>query len=118
MAPVSDDQTAPRRLTRRELHAPERQESALLAFGPLLARLQTAAGVLAVLALAAIVVDGLRNGLSFAIMGRWIGVYVAAMLVASAVAVAVHALGGAGRAQRRGERLSSPDVGLAPRRRR
>lgn len=115
---MSDEQTAPRRLTRRELHAPERQESPLLAFGPLVARLQGAAGILAILALVAIVVDGLRNGLSFAIMGRWIGLAVAAMLVLTAVAVAVHALGGAGRAQRRGERLSSGDVGLAPRRRR
>ena len=72
---------------------------------------------LAVLALVALVVDGLANGLSFAIMARWAGVFLLAMTLSAAVLVAVHALRGADDAQRRGERLSGGDVGLIPPRR-
>lgn len=111
---MSDEPTAPRRLTRREVHQPERAPGPLLDFRPLAVRLQAVAGVLAVATLVAIVVDGLRNGLSFAIMGRWIGLFVAVVLVVAAVSVAVHALAGLGAAGRRGERLGSDDVRMAP----
>ena len=41
--------------------------------------------------------------------------FVLLAVLVSAVATALHALSGASRAEQRGERLSSPDVGLAPR---
>jgi len=110
---VDEDPMAPPRRSRRELHQPARA-GALLDFRPLAARLQTVAGVLALATLVAIVVDGLRNGLSFAIMGRWIGLFVAVLLVAAAVSVALHALSGLGAAGRRGERLAGDDVRLLP----
>jgi hypothetical protein len=64
------------------------------------------------------VIDGLVRGLTFAVLARWVGLYLAGWLVASAVVVAVHAGRRAGAAQRRGERLSGDDVGLIPPRRR
>ncbi len=90
--------------------------SPLVDFGPVPRRLQTVGGVLAALSLLGCVVDGVLNGLTFALMGRWVGIFVVTMVGAAAVTTALHALGGADRAGRRGERLSSVDVGIAPRR--
>jgi hypothetical protein len=87
---------------------------ALLDLPVLATRLRLVAGVLAALALVAVVLDGLANGLSFAIMARWAGLFLLTLALAAAGLVAVQALRGADRAQRRGERLSGGDVGLLP----
>ena len=78
------------------------------------ARLVVAAGALGVLAVGGMVVEGLVSGLTFGTMLRWAGLFAVAMLVTSALLVAFGALRGAGRAQRRGERLSGSDVGVLP----
>ena len=88
----------------------------LIDFGGVAGRLRVSAVVVAALALLGCVVDGVLNGLTFELIGKWVGIFAAAMLVTTAIVTAVHALGGAGRAGRRGERLSAPDVGLSPRR--
>ena len=90
----------------------------VVAFPPLAARLRATAAVLAVATLLAMVVDGVVRGLSFGAMVVWVSVFVGSLVVVTAVTVALHALRGADRAQRRGERLSGDDVGLVPRRRR
>ncbi|MGH8910735.1 MAG: hypothetical protein ACRD0K_30630 [Egibacteraceae bacterium] len=95
-----------------------RHEAALVDFRRLAGRLRGAAGLLGVVAVAGVIVDGLRSGLTFAVMVRWMGVFVLGMLVVTAVLVALHALRGADAAARRGESLSRPDVGLVPPRRR
>ena len=87
----------------------------LVEFTPLAGRLRGIAAWLAVATLLAIVVDGMVRGLSFASMILWLSVFVAGLLIATAVAVALHALRGAGAAQQRGERLAGDDVGLLPR---
>ncbi|CAN5362216.1 hypothetical protein BH23ACT9_BH23ACT9_16350 [soil metagenome] len=87
----------------------------LVDFDALPRRLQTVAGVVGALALVGCVVDGALNGLTFALMARWAGLFVVGLLLGMAVMTALHALGGADRAGVRGERLSSPDVGLSPR---
>jgi hypothetical protein len=79
---------------------------------------RTAAGVLAVLALVAVVVDGVVNGLSFGLMVRWTGLLIAALVLLAGVAAAVSAVRGAAAAGRRGDSLSEGDVGLLPPRRR
>jgi hypothetical protein len=91
-------------------------EPALVDFSVVPRRLQTVGMVLAALALLGCVVDGVVNGLTFALMGRWVGLFAVVMLVATAVTTALHALGGADRAGKRGVRLASPDVGIGPRR--
>lgn len=91
-------------------------ESPLVDFGEMPRRLQSVAGVAGAVALVGCVVDGALNGLTFALMGRWAGVFGIGLVAGMAVMTAVHALGGADRAGKRGERLSSPDVGLSPRR--
>jgi hypothetical protein len=73
---------------------------------------------LAFLAIFAAVIDGLVRGLTFAVLARWAGAYLAAWLLVSAAVVAVDAGRRATGAQRRGERLSDEDVGLVPPRRR
>ncbi|MGI9018383.1 MAG: hypothetical protein ACR2HR_14985 [Euzebya sp.] len=88
----------------------------LVDFSDVPGRLQTSAGILSALAVLGCVIDGALNGLTFALMGRWVGIFAVAMLIATAVITAGHALGGADRAGKRGERLASPDVGLSPRR--
>ena len=70
---------------------------------------------LAGLCLLGAVVDGAIRGLTFELLGRWFGMFVLLAVLVSAVATALHALSGASRAEQRGERLSSPDVGLTPR---
>lgn len=62
------------------------------------------------------VVDGVVRGLTFARMGQWLSIFIVVSIVGVAITTALHALRGAGRAADRGERLTSPDVGLAPRR--
>lgn len=94
----------------------EEREEPLVDFGAVPRRLQSVTGVVGALALLGCVIDGALNGLTFALMGRWVGIFVVGMVAGMAVATALHALGGADRAGRRGERLSSPDVGLSPRR--
>lgn len=90
----------------------------LVEFPPLAARVRTAVTVLAALALVAVVIDGLVNGLSFTVMIRWLSAFVVGLVVVVGVNVALHALRGAGAAQRQGERLAGDDVGLVPPRRR
>jgi hypothetical protein len=87
----------------------------LVEFTPLAGRLRAVAAWLAVVTLLAIVVDGMVRGLSFGVMVLWLSLFLAGLLVAVAVLVALHALRGAGAAQRRGERLAGDDVGLLPR---
>jgi hypothetical protein len=89
----------------------------LVEFDGLPSRLLSVGLSLCGLALVGAVVDGAVNGLTFGTLGRWVGLLAVALLVAAAITTALHALRGADRAGRRGERLSSPDVGLAPRRR-
>jgi hypothetical protein len=84
----------------------------------LAAWLRTVAISLVFVAVRAAVIEGLVQGLTFAVLARWAGAYLAAWLVVSAVVVAVHAMHRASKAQRRGERLSDDDVGLIPPRRR
>lgn len=97
--------------------AQEPRGERLLDFPSLGARLRALATVLAVATLVAIVVDGMVRGLSFASMVLWLSVFAACLLVGTAVGVGLHALRGAGQAQRRGERLAGDDVGILPRRR-
>jgi hypothetical protein len=94
-----------------------RDEGGLLNFGALASWLRRAAAVLGVIAVVGVVVDGLQSGLTFAVMVRWTGAFVLGLLLVTAIFVAIHALRGADTAQRRGESLSGPDVGLVPRRR-
>ncbi len=99
--------------------SPERTETtdpALVDFDGVPRRLRSMALALTALALMGCIVDGVLNGLTFALMGRWVGILVVALMLGAAVTTALHALGGADRAGKRGERLSSPDVGIAPRR--
>ncbi|CAN5649370.1 hypothetical protein BH24ACT15_BH24ACT15_07160 [soil metagenome] len=79
-------------------------------------RLQTAGGILAAVMVAGCVLDGAINGLTFGVIGRWAGLFAVGMLLATAVITAAHALAGAERAGKRGQRLSAPDVGIRPRR--
>lgn len=94
----------------------EEQGAPLVDFADVPRRLQSVAGVVGAIALLGCVVDGALNGLTFALMGRWAGIFVVGVVAGMALATALHALGGADRAGRRGERLASPDVGLSPRR--
>lgn len=92
-------------------------DRAVLDIPALLARLRVCAMLLAVLAVAGLIFEGLVTGLAFTVMVRWAAILVAAVLVCAAVLVALDALRGADAAQRRGERLSGDDVGLIPPRR-
>ncbi|MGH8904162.1 MAG: hypothetical protein ACRDYA_21390 [Egibacteraceae bacterium] len=94
-----------------------RDEGGFLDFRALGARLRGAAAVLGAVAVVGVVIDGLQSGLTFAVMVRWTGAFILGLLLVAAGFVAVHALRGADTAQRRGESLSGPDVGLVPPRR-
>jgi hypothetical protein len=94
-----------------------RDEGSLLNFRALAIWLRRVAAVLGIVAVVGVVVDGLQSGLTFAVMVRWTGAFVLGLLLVAAIFVAVHALRGADTAQRRGESLSGPDVGLVPPRR-
>lgn len=89
----------------------------LLDYPRLAGRLRVSTVVLAMIAFAGAVVEGLADGLSFAVIGRWAGLFVVSAMLVAAVLVAAHAYRGADRAQRGGERLSGDDVGLLPPRR-
>lgn len=86
----------------------------LVDFTVLIRQLFWVAVVLGGVAVAGAVVQGLVQGLTFAILGQWAALWLLGLVVAAAVAVAAHSFGGAGRARRRGERLSSDDVGALP----
>ena len=94
----------------------QRDDEQLLDYRALAGRLALTALVLGAATFVAVVVQGLQEGLSFRLMGRWLAVYVAVYLLAGGVLTAAHALQGARRARRRGGRLGSSDVGLTPRR--
>jgi hypothetical protein len=89
----------------------------LVAFSAVAGWVRVGAGVLAVLALIGVVVDGLVNGLTFGVMVRWLSLLVVGILLLAGVSAAVSAVRGASAVQRRGERLSGEDVGLLPPRR-
>jgi hypothetical protein len=86
----------------------------LVDFAAPAARLRRLLPVLAVLAVVAAGVDAQRSGLTLGLVLRWGTVLALAALLSLALLTAVHALGGADRAQRRGERLAGDDVGLLP----
>lgn len=88
----------------------------LVDFSTLPGRVRSVALPLGALALVACIADGALNGLTFALMGRWVGVYAVVTVLAAAIVTAVHALRGADAAAKRGERLSAHDVGITPRR--
>ena len=94
----------------------DHQRDQLVDFTGLPQRLRGLLAVLGALAVLGCIVDGVLNGLTFALMGRWFGLFLIAAVLVIAVATALHAMSAADRAQRRGQRLSSPDVGLTPRR--
>lgn len=95
---------------------PEPEPEAIVAFGPLARHLARTAGALGALAFVGLVAQGVGQGLTFRLMGAWAAAWLLSFALVSAALAAAHALGGAGRAQRRGERLASSDVGLRPRR--
>lgn len=89
----------------------------LLDFAALRGRLRRLLPLLAALAVVGAGLDVAAGGLSAGVLLRWATVLAVLVLVALAVLTAVHALSGADRAQRRGERLAGHDVGLVPTRR-
>jgi|GEM_PF-4337301 len=93
------------------------KDDKLIDVAALAVRLRYVAGALGVLTLAAVVVDGLRNGLTFTLLGRWAALFAALLVVITALLIAGQAVRGAGSAARRGERLTGRDVGLVPPRR-
>lgn len=111
-------ETSPRFVgTLADMRGDRRECAGLMDFRALARRLGGAAAVLGVVAIVGVVVDGLQSGLTFGVMVRWTGAFALGLLLVTAVLVAVHALRGADAAQRRGESLSGPDVGLMPPRR-
>ncbi|WP_108668516.1 hypothetical protein [Euzebya rosea] len=106
---MQGEDTTPMTDTETDAHGP------LVDFVALRRRVGAAMMPLAGLCLLGAVVDGAIRGLTFELLGRWFGMFVLLAVLVSAVATALHALSGASRAEQRGERLSSPDVGLAPR---
>jgi hypothetical protein len=95
-----------------------REESAsaapLLDFAALGGRLRRVLPVLTALAVLGAGIEALGAGVSPTLVVRWASILVALVLAALAVLTGLHALDGADRAQRRGERLSGGDVGLMP----
>lgn len=89
----------------------------LVDFAALGRRLRRAVTVMGCIGAVLALGDALLNGLSIGRLAVWAFVLVVGIVVADTAFVAVHALRGADRAQRRGERLSSDDVGLLPTRR-
>lgn len=94
--------------------APDRSPHRLVDFPALVRRLFWVAVVLGGVAVAGAVLQGLLRGLTFGVLLLWGTLWVVGMVVAGAVTAALHAVGGAGRARRRGERLASRDVGAMP----
>ncbi len=89
----------------------------LIDFAAVAGRLRRVAAVAAVLAVVGATIDAVVSGLTVALVARWLLAFAGAALLGGAVVVALSALRGADRAQRRGERLAGDDVGLAPPRR-
>ncbi|AXV07464.1 hypothetical protein DVS28_a2785 [Euzebya pacifica] len=106
---MQGEDTTPMTDTETDVHEP------LVDFVALRRRVGATMMPLAGLCLLGAVVDGAIRGLTFELMGRWFGMFVLLAVLVAAVATALHALSGASRAEQRGERLSSPDVGLTPR---
>lgn len=92
----------------------DEQDRTVAGFGRVADRVRVAAAVIAVLVFVGAVADGVVGGLSFAGLARWAGVFLAAVLAATAVAVALDAYGRADAAQRRGDRLTGDDVRVLP----
>jgi hypothetical protein len=92
-------------------------DTPLLDFAAPLARLRRLAPAIGALAVVGATADALTGGLSVGVAVRWLTAAAAMTLAALAVLTALHALTGADRAQRRGERLAGEDVGLLPARR-
>jgi 4-amino-4-deoxy-L-arabinose transferase-like glycosyltransferase len=86
----------------------------LLDFSALALQLRRVVPVIAALAVLGGVGELVTAGASAALAVRWVTIFVVALLATMAVLTGVHAMGGADRAQRRGERLSSDDVRLTP----
>ena len=103
-----------RRRDRTTGGSPPAGDQALLDFAKLVRRLFWIAVVLAAVAVAGAVIQGLVAGLTFEVLVQWGALYAVVVVVVGAATIAVHALRGAGRARQRGERLSSEDVGLIP----
>lgn len=89
----------------------------LVDFAVVAGRLPGVAAVAAAVCVIGAVVDGLRVGLSFAVLARWASIFAGLVLLGFVLVVAMSAYRGATAAQRRGERLSAPDVGPMPSRR-
>jgi hypothetical protein len=86
----------------------------LLDFAALSGRLGRVVPIVAALAVLGAAGELVTAGASLALVVRWASIFVALLLAVLAVLTATHALGGADRAQRRGERLASDDVRLLP----
>jgi ethanolamine transporter EutH len=92
----------------------DRRDDPLLDFAEPLARARRLVVPLVALALLAALVEGALLGFSAGAVVRWLAVAAVVGGGLLAVLTALHALGGADRAQRRGERLSGDDVRLRP----
>lgn len=89
----------------------------LVDFPALGRRLRRAATVVGAAVGVVALLDAVLNELALSRLMAWVGVFILCVVVADTVFVALHALSGAERAQKRGERLAADDVGLLPRRR-
>ena len=89
-------------------------ETQLIDFRTVVTRLFWTAVVLGAVAVVGAAVQGWASGLTFAVLLRWGALFALAFVVIGAGIVAVSAVGGARRARRRGERLTSEDVRLIP----
>ncbi len=89
----------------------------LLDFAAVRARLRRLVLGAAVVAVVGMGAEAVTGGAVGAVLGRWVGVFGVLVLLGAAAVVALSALGGADRVQRRGERLAGDDVGFLPPRR-
>ncbi len=86
----------------------------LLDFALLVGRLTRVLPMVAAVAVLGATAELVTVGFSAVLVVRWLTILVVLVLVTMAVLTAAHAMGGADRAQRRGERLASDDVRLTP----
>ena len=94
---------------------PSDDQDRLVDFRVVVRRLFWAAVVLAAGAVVGATVQGVIRGLTFAVLVQWTALFALAFVIVGAGLLAAHAIGGARAARRRGERLASNDIGLAPR---